>query len=271
MQYGITVTPDYEDWYKRLINEVLEAPPRETRNGLTRAIFGKSVTLRPLYPAHIPLLLSRRMYPRGIAGELQTFLEGPRDVQHFKDNGCNYWDYFADEKGNLTVDYGNLWKDFEGVNQLEELIKGLTEDPYGRRHLVSGWHPARLKDLTLPCCHYMYQWFVNVSTGELEMMWIQRSVDVAIGLPSDVVLAFLMNNLVANQVGLQAGNITFVLGDVHIYQAHYFSLLEYLKRESLPVEYTSRLKKSATLFNFKASDWMLEGYEPLDKIPFQIC
>lgn len=259
----------FEKDYALLIEEILNTGiERSTRNSVTKSIFGKSLSFK-MNPGEFPLLLGRKMFPRGIIGEMSAFLKGPKNVKDFTDEGCNYWNLWAESDGSLNVDYGNLWSNFNGVNQLKDLVSSLKEDPYGRRHIITGWKPDNLQSLSLPCCHLLYQWYVN--GDELEMIWYQRSVDTMIGLPSDVVLSFVFNVLVANEVNLKPGKITMFLGDTHIYKDHYEKALEYVERvkqsQSLPLP---TYKLNDGLFNFNPDNLIIENYHPLDRINFKL-
>lgn len=218
----------YELNYRKLVKKILENGEfREGRNGNTISIFGETLKV-DISDGSFPLLTGRRIHYKGVLGELAAMLRGPKTIKDFKDYGCNYWDLWAGVNGSINIDYGNAWVNFNGVDQLAELVKGLKENPYGRRHLVTGWRPDRLADLSLPCCHYAYQWYVR-KDGILDMMWHQRSVDTMIGLPSDVVFASAWLIILAKEVGLRPGIITFTLGDTHIYEEHIDQAKEYLK------------------------------------------
>lgn len=263
----------YHDWetaYKMLVRSVLGMPTRPCRNGTARSMFGATLHICETERCPLPLLNGRKMFPSGIVGEMAAFLQGPKSVYDFKSKGCNYWDQWADEDGSLRVDYGNKWIDFHGVNQLKKLVESLTKDPYGRRHLITGWDPSNLDSLSLPCCHYAYQWYVTTD-GYLDMIWHQRSADLMVGVPSDVALAVLFNHLVANSTKLKPGSVTLVLGDVHIYSEHEAAAVEYLQRNHqsrVPVHI--KLDTQATVFNFEPSHVEVVEYEPCDKIQFKL-
>lgn len=224
----------YEQDYCTLIREILrDGDDRETRNAPTRAVFGKMLTVHELCWGQFPILAGRQMYYKGVFGELAAFLKGPKTVKDFEDEGCNYWKKWANDDGMIELDYGNSWLDFNGINQLQNVLHSLSERPTDRRHIISGWRPDRLSSLSLPCCHLLYQWYVN--GNELEMIWYQRSVDTMIGLPSDVILAAAWNILMANELGLQPGKLIFMLGDTHIYRSHLNATREYLNRVSFDV------------------------------------
>lgn len=212
--------PRYEEAYADLVHKVLtKGVKRETRNETTRSLFGEMLKVHDLREGNFPLLQGRKMFYKGVFAELAAFFKGPKSIEDFEREGCNYWKQWANEDGSINVDYGNQWIDFNGVNQIDELMHGLITNPYGRRHIISSWRPDRLSKLSLPCCHLLYQFYVT-NDGYLDMIWYQRSVDTMVGLPSDVVLAAAMTVIFASEVGLQPGSISMMLGDTHIYEPH---------------------------------------------------
>ena len=253
--------------YAELVEKVLTSGYQmEGRNGKTVALFGKQLTFH--LGAGFPVVTGRQMFFKGVLGELAAFLAGPTHVNHFKSQGCHYWDKFADDDGKLRLAYGNSWRDFHGTDQMKNLIDGLRADPYSRRHIITAWDPSGLDELSLMCCHYSYQWNVN-TYGELEMIWIQRSVDLMLGLPSDIILAGALNMLVAQTVGLKPGKIVLQLGNCHVYEEHWEVAREYLKQpyKSLP---KAKLDPKATVDNFLPEMLTFEGYTHGPKLSFEL-
>lgn len=268
---------NFEIDYAALIMKILtKGEVRETRNARTKAIFGESLVVDMSDTDQFPLLLGRKMFYKGVFGELAAILKGPKNVKDFEEMGCNYWKLWADsESGRLDIDYGNSWIDYNGVNQLSTLIETLRNNPTDRRMMITGWRPDRLEELSLPCCHHTYQWFVREGRY-LDMIWMQRSVDTMIGLPSDIILAALWNTLIANEVGLQPGRIKMDLGDTHIYEPHWEQAKEYYSRVLLNLRWDKLdypklwLPREASCSNFDPKDVVMIDYEPLEAMKFEL-
>lgn len=267
----------YEHDYAQLVKKILaEGDYRQTRNSGTKAIFGQTLTVDTRGSNLFPILHGRKMWPNGVLGELAAMLKGPKSLADFEKHGCNYWKDWADENGDIRVDYGNSWLDFNGYNQLDALRDSLLHNRTNRRMLISGWRPDKLKDLSLPCCHLLYQWFVR-EDEYLDMIWYQRSVDVMVGLPSDVIFAHVWNMMIANNVGLTPGRITFVLGDTHIYQEHFDAAEVYLERAD---KYCNRTDTHVTadllchagkkFEDFVPTDIQLSEYDPYPAIKLEL-
>lgn len=290
----------YEKDYDALVQRIMDSGEvREGRNGKTLAVFGERLIIDPAdhEEDYFPLLRGRKLFYKGVLGELAAFLRGPKCIEDFKKWDCNYWDTWGGYEGKMNIDYGNAWIDWGSysnspsiphVNQLADLITGLKDDPYGRRHIISGWNPEHTHSgvksyakLDLPCCHLLYQWYVS-NDGRLDMVWYQRSCDTMIGLPSDVILAFVWNQLIARETGLTPGRIIMDLGDTHLYEEHWLGIRQYQKQsgqstnEIVGAEETKApkikwLKACDTLpsvVDFEPGHIQVEDYNPQPTIKF---
>ena len=257
---------EFEPSYKALVAAVMAIPNvRPTRAGNTKSTFGTQLIVPDLSDGKFPLITGRKMFYKGIVGEMAAFLHGPNHINDFSDRGCNYWKDWGDEFGNINVDYGNIWRDFEGVDQIDTVVQSLINDPYGRRHIITAWHPAHITKLSLPCCHWAYQFYVN--GGKLELVWIQRSVDLMLGLPADIVLGALLLTLMANRVGLRPGKMTFQMGDTHIYESHFREVTTYL---NATVHNLPTYELDANIDSFNESDFKLIDYKHDARIDFSL-
>jgi len=261
----------FEKEYKELLKDILVTGEiRETRNGQTKALFGKTlqINLGNEVEDFIPLLNSRKIYYKGIFGEFAGFMHNVKSVKEFESFGCNYWKLWADGDI-LDLDYSEQLYNFNGVNQMEMLIDGLQNDPYSRRHMISLWRPDRLKTISLPCCHYSYQFNVTAG-GRLDMIWNQRSVDMMIGLPSDIILAYLWVKLLSNMLLLKPGIITMNFGDCHIYEEHIDNAHEYIDKIRPSLVPLARVKHRVDIRNFMPDDIVVYQYEPLNILKFKL-
>lgn len=270
---------EFELAYTSLIAKIMkDGEVRATRNGTTSAIFGETLKL-DLSTIEIPLLIGRRIYNRGVFGEFSAFMHNAKSVEEFKNYGCNYWGLWADASGRLELDYSEQLFNFNGVNQLENLLVSLRNDPYSRRHIISLWRPDRFDKISLHCCHYSYQFYVS-NDHKLHMIWNQRSVDTMVGLPSDVLLAWLWVTLLSIELGYTPGTITFNLGDCHIYEEHFTGAIQYCSNvravygDNNPNRVIKYPRYNILKFNgiteFMADDIEITDYLPYGKINFEL-
>jgi len=239
----------FELEYAKMIEDVLDnGTVKAGRNGVTKSLFGMSLVVDNL-DKYFPLIHGRKVYPKGVLGEFAALIRQPKHLDDFKRWGCNYWDKWAKADGSISVDYGNAWFDCNGFDQIAALKYALAANPNDRRMIVSGWRPWMLSELDLPCCHYSYQF--NVSDGKLNMVWTQRSLDLMIGTPADIILAAIWVITLANEFGLTPGKVKMDFGDCHVYEEHFEAAERYLGR----IKYNT---------SFRPVSYHLEGLMPGD-------
>lgn len=262
----------FELAYVNLVQEILlSGEKRTTRNGTTYSVFGRSLTAD--LTDGFPLLNGRQIFYKGVFGELAAMLRQPTCVADFERWGCNYWKAWADSDGELSLDYGNAWFNWNGVNQIAELKIALKHNPTSRRMIINSWRPDRLRHLSLPCCHYSYQFYVG-KDSTLHMVWTQRSVDVMVGLPSDMVFAAAWLIAIANEFCLTPGTIKMDFGDCHVYEEHCSGAIDYVDaaiytaESAVPVRYKYARGLGADFTHFTPDDLKIYNYNPGPAIKF---
>ena len=261
----------WENSYINLVLDILaNGELKKCRNGIVKSVFGKTLTV-DMQEDGFPILQGRKIFYKGVFGELAAMLSNSQSIQEFKKHGCNYWDSWANKNGKLNIDYGRLWRNFNGIDQLLKLRETLKCNPNDRRLIISGWNPENLEQLSLPCCHMLYQWYVRDS-NKLDMIWYQRSVDTMIGLPSDIIFAAAWNLLLCNELGFKPGKLTFMLGDTHIYSEHFYKAAEYisiaLQVKKIKIDYL--INSNSTVDNFCNTDIALLNYKTTNVIKFKL-
>ncbi len=212
--------------YLNLISTILNTDTLvECRNGKQYIIPFYSFSLNPKQEPKITL---RKIYTKGIIGEFNTFIDPTplTNISQFEANGCNYWKEWADLDGSINLDYHNLMHP-----QLENIIENIKKDPNSRRHILSLWdHDFEdyKNEISLACCWTGMNFSVIGET--INMTWNQRSVDTMVGLPSDIIIARLFLEYVADKTNLTIGVINFSLTNVHIYEEHIEGARELLTR-----------------------------------------
>lgn len=263
----------FEHDYAELLRQILAyGTNKEGRNGRTKSCFGMSLVIDDLDTC-FPIIQGRKMFPKGVLGELAAMLRKPKCIQDFRDWGCNYWDLWANKDGSINVDYGNAWFDFEGVDQIADLKDKLANNPDDRRMIINSWRPHKLPDLSLPCCHYSYQFYVR--KGYIDMIWTQRSADMMIGVPSDIVFAAAWLIAIANEFGFTPGKIKMDLGDCHIYEEHIDGAYEYINRVNTREvkrhpAYTLTSPRGKDFCKFEPTDILLNEFDSLPAIKLEL-
>jgi thymidylate synthase len=210
-----------------------------------------------------PLVTTKKLHLRSIIHELLWFLKGDTNIQYLKENKVRIWDEWADENGDLGPVYGKQWRRWEAkeqiIDQIADLVEGLRHNPQSRRHIVSAWNPADIKDMALPPCHTLMQFYVS-KDGKLSCQLYQRSADIFLGVPFNIASYALLTLMLAQVCGLKPGDFVHTMGDAHLYLNHLEQAQTQIKRKPHPLPQMKLNPEVKELFDFKFEDFELVDY-----------
>ena len=275
--------------YLSLLEEILENGSEKGDRTGTGTIARFGTQRRYSLENGFPLLTTKKVHWPSVVHELLWFIAGDTNIKYIVDNGeiiWNEWPYeafkkssdyngeslkefaekikeskeFADKHGNLGPVYGKQWRDFFGVDQMEEVVNQLKNNPQSRRIIINAWNPAQIKDMALPPCHAFIQFFVN--DGKLSCQLYQRSADVFLGVPFNIASYSLLTVMLAQVVGLKPGEFVHTTGDTHIYLNHMDQVKEQLSREPKKLPTVKLNPNIKSIYDFTFEDIELVDYDP---------
>ncbi|MFT8737367.1 MAG: thymidylate synthase [Zymomonas mobilis] len=288
-----------EHQYLRLVSDILEkGDQRNDRTGVgTLSLFGAMMRF-DLSNGQIPILTTKKLSYRLAIREMLWFLSGDTNIKPLVEQGVSIWtdwplahyqaetgekltkkefearildnDDFARRWGDLGPVYGRQWRRWQGsdgqvYDQIATLIETLKTNPSSRRMLFHGWNVAELKDMALPPCHMVYQYHVT-SDGRLNSLLYQRSADVFLGLPFNLVGAAALQAMLADQAGLALGDLVWTGGDVHIYRNHIEQMKEQLSRTPRGFPTLQLKSHPDSITGYTIDDFAVTGYDPYPPI-----
>lgn len=273
---------------------------KEDRTGTgTLSLFGYQ--MRFDLAAGFPLVTTKKVHLKSILHELLWFIKGDTNIRYLVQNGVgiwNEWPYqswlrqtgrdqttemyspqwkaglkqfveriksdadFAQQYGDLGPVYGRQWRNFEGVDQLAQVVDDIKANPDSRRLIVSAWNPRDIPVMAksgLPPCHSLFQFYV--SEGRLSCQLYQRSADVFLGVPFNIASYAILTMMIAQVTGLKLGDFVHTFGDAHLYTNHMEQIEEQLSRDTLPLPQLSINPKVNNLFDFVYDDFELLNYQ----------
>jgi thymidylate synthase len=291
----VKLTRHPELQYLELLRRTLDDGDRRIdRTGVgTRSVFGAMLRF-DLSGGAAPIITTKRVYWKAAVKEMLWFLTGGTNIQPLLREGVRIWtdwplaayrrhsgeeiaqqdferriledDDFAARWGELGPVYGKQWRRWLGADgrehdQIASLIDTLRTNPASRRMLFHGWNVAEIGSMALPPCHMVYQYHVS-SDGRLNCLLFQRSVDLFLGAPFNFVGATALQLMLAQQAGLQPGELVWVGGDCHLYLNHVDQAREQLARE--PREFPMmRINRNVPgIDDYRIGDFDVEGYAP---------
>ena len=298
----------YHDLLKHIQANGFEKSDR-TGTG-TKSVFGYQMRFN--LREGFPLLTTKKVFTRGIIHEVLWFIKGSTNIQYLVQNGVGIWnewpfqsylkqtnleekfpkyteewkvelksfveriktaDDFAAQYGELGPVYGKQWRNFEGVDQLQNVIDDIKANPDSRRLIVSAWNPKDIPVMAksgLPPCHTLFQFYV--ANGKLSCQLYQRSADVFLGVPFNIASYALITHMVAQVCGLGVGDFVHTFGDAHIYSNHVNQVKEQLSREFYDIPTIKLNPKITSIFDFTYEDIEIENYKchPSIKAPVAV-
>lgn len=285
--------------YLDLLKDIMEnGNDRMDRTGVgTRSVFGRQIRFK--MNDGFPAVTTKKLAWKAVVSELLFFLEGSTSTHRlaeikndnkpyeqlnekerftiWNDNYEKQGKELGYENGELGPIYSAQYRNFngEGVDQVQEVINKIRNNPTDRRLIVSAWNPAQLKLAALPPCHMMYQFYVD--NDKLSLMWYQRSVDTTLGLCFNVASYALLLHIVAKMTNKIPFELIGTLGDTHIYKNHFEGVQEQLKRtpHKLPSLEMPDIDWSGSiddvLKQIKTSDFKLINYVCDDPIKYEMA
>ena len=295
-----TLDKKYQDLLQDILDNGIQKSDR-TGTG-TLSVFGRQI--RHNMKQGFPILTTKKVAWKQVVSELLWFLTGQTNISFLLKHNNHIWDgdaykryervwnwdldeplpiadfieriktdsEFAKIWGELGPIYGKQWRKWDGSNaridQIDDLVRNLKENPDSRRLMVSAWNVGDLDQMTLPPCHYGFQCYVK-DGKYLSLMWNQRSVDTFLGLPFNIASYGLLLELLANEVGMIPDELIGNLGDVHLYSNHIEQAKEQIGRTSFNLPILKTDVKIDGICCATPDDFILDGYQshPAIKAP----
>lgn len=251
--------------YHQLLQHILDQGVQKSdRTGTgTTSVFGYQ--MRFDLSEGFPLVTTKKLHLKSIIYELLWFLKGDTNVKYLNEHGVSIWDEWADANGDLGPVYGKQWvhwqtPDGKQINQIEQAVQQIKNNPDSRRILVSAWNVADLPEMALLPCHALFQFYV--AEGKLSCQLYQRSADVFLGVPFNIASYALLTMMMAQVCDLEPGNFVHTFGDVHLYSNHIEQAKLQLSREPRLLPKMKLNPKVKDIFAFQFEDFELVGYNP---------
>ena len=285
--------------YIKLVEKVLKTGElRQTRNAKVYSLFGEHLTFN-IGPETIPRFTTKNVSFKNVFEELIFFLRGETDSKILEDKGIKIWKGnttrdFLDSRGlnnysegdmgpmygfqwnHFGANYGGCDKDYtnQGVNQIDNCIDLIKNDPTSRRIMFTALDPTNLDKMVLAPCHTIFQFYVRTDPrgGKfLDGQLYQRSADLMLGVPYNVLSYSLLIVMVARFCNLKPGTLKITFGDVHIYEEHLEGAIKQIRRvPDNPPGLTIKCDRNTPIRDYELSDFEFNNYNPQPNIKMKM-
>ena len=207
--------------------------------------------------------------------EIFTIYQKPTNVlTDMETMGVNWWKDWDIGDGTIGQRYGATVSRYDLINNL---IKDIQNDPYGRRKVVSLWQEPDLRETAgLAPCAFLTIWNVRNRGGSekyLDMCLIQRSGDMltasGAGCINEVQYAALLM-MIARHCGCRPGVFTHFVANEQIYDRHMDAAREMLNRyfdgasnNFYPTPTLVLNPEKTNFYDFTIEDFEMLHYDPI--------
>jgi thymidylate synthase len=227
----------------------------------------------------VPLITERKIgFWRKPVAEIIAFINGARLINDLEFFGCDFWGDYRGKGTKLGLEpddlgpgsYGAAFHDFpkpDGttLNQFAQVIAQIKSYANMRTHLVSPWIPfytargENRKVVVAPCHGWLH---FRVMNGKLHMRMDQRSADMPIGVPSNMIQYATLLLMMCRVTGYKPGNYIHSFSDAHIYENQIEKVEKLILRESRPFPSMVMSPRVTDLFAFRSNDFDVLEYDP---------
>jgi len=227
----------------------------------------------------VPFITERKIgFWKKAVAEIIAFINGARTIDEIESYGCNFWEDYRGGGTELGLEpddmgpgsYGAAFHDFEKpdggtLNQFEQLLEQIQKYPNMRTHLVTPWKPyytargINRKVIVAPCHGWLH---FRVIDGKLHMRMDQRSADMPVGVPSNMIQYSALLLMMCQVTNYPPGNYVHSFSDAHIYEDQVEKVRELVTRNArrFPILRIDPTVKN--LFDFRTEHFSLDEYTP---------
>ncbi|MEY9962006.1 thymidylate synthase [Streptacidiphilus sp. MAP12-16] len=278
----------YSEILRRILDRGIPAPTRQGPRALTLM----QQTMQFDLANGFPIITERSMssFWRKPIGELCAFINGATTVEQLREFGCTWWDPWATPEktssrglppGDLGPgSYGGAFMNFptsegKGFDQFQHIVEQIRELPNDRTHFISPWIPqyqvrgvGKTPRTTISPCHGWVH--VRVLDDQLHLHMFQRSGDVPVGVPSNIVQYSALLLMFEQLTGKKAAAYYHTISDAHIYDDQVDSVELMLTRAPRPfptVRLTEQGRNVQDIHDFRAEHFEVSDYDPHPSMP----
>lgn len=202
----------------------------------------------------------------GINEVLWIYSKQTNDLKTLNDMGVKWWNEFDVGDGTIGNRYGYVVKKY---NLMNDLLYGLKNDPFGRRHIIDLYQYEDLKSTEgLYPCAYLTMWSVR-KVGDvyyLDMNLTQRSNDYIMAGYINKIQYVALLMMVASHLGYQPGVFTHYVQNLHIYSKHMQFVENLLNTTPLDVQPKIELINHRDFYDFTINDFKITGIDNIPKL-----
>ena len=183
-----------------------------------------------------PIMTRKFVSPLKAIGELKWLLSTSRSIEILNKHGIKWWDPYLSDGKHYTLKYGKIY----GL-QLTSFFSKIAAQRYSRNHLLFMMDENSTAKSVLPPCITQVQLLIQPdANGKRDigtLIVTQRSADIFLGLPYDILEYQLFAMSLAKYFNFNPYKLVFNIGSAHVYLEHLpiiCKMLTYPTKETSP-------------------------------------
>lgn len=238
----------FDKIYKDIVLDIIDNG--QMQKGNVRAVYADGTPAYTKYVDNVnftikpedgfPILQSKRVAWKTFFKEIDWITrQMSNNVETLKYMGVNVWNEWMRDDETIGKAYGyQLGKRsirpiaaidgrtvYKEMNQMEYILHEIKQNPRSRRIMTNLYDVDELHDMALEPCVFLTAWQVD-DNNKLSLNVVQRSADMALGNPSNLVAYGLLHRRIAQVTGRELGNLNWTIFNAHIYDRHIDTLHE---------------------------------------------
>lgn len=212
----------------------------------------------------------------GIREILWIYQKQSNSLEMAKEMGIHWWNDWDIGDGTIGNRYGYTVKKHDLMNKL---LKGLEENPFGRRHVINMLQEEDLRssDGLYPCAfETLYSVRKKDGVYYIDMTLNQRSNDyIMAGFINKIQYVSLLMMICGHlrsktKLNYQPGNFTHFVQNLHIYDRHIDAAKEILDRNPIEVQPILKLKEDKDFYSYAINDFEIVKPDGIERIKSEL-
>jgi thymidylate synthase len=186
--------------YYKLLNKIISiGQEQKNKKGNIKYLLNEVLSMNA--DEVIRIIKEHPIAKKKLSRELKLYCSGITSVKDYNAAGITWWNYCAP---NMINTYPTYFK------KLPALIEKINKEKRSSKNYMLFIGETGVDTSQLPCLS-LFQF--QISNNELYITVYQRSADSNLGLPSDIYHAYLISEM----INIPLANITFFIGNAHVY------------------------------------------------------
>jgi|TARA_R110000824_G_C15116992_1_gene667687 thymidylate synthase len=202
-------------YYKLLAKILKQGEEQKNKKGDIKYLLNEVLSMN--LDDVLKIITEHPIAKKKLSKELELYCKGITSIKEYNAAGITWWDYCTP---NMLNTYPTYFK------KLPSLIEKINKEKRPSKNYMLFIGETGVETSQLPCLSLIQ---FQISNEKLHITVYQRSADSNLGLPSDIYHTLLISKM----IDIPLANITFFIGNAHIYSNNIDKTKQLLEGDSV--------------------------------------